>query len=272
MGNFSTIFAAIFCATAPLASDMPAEVKTELAESKFKLGKETVKQVRNGYQNGEYKDFLSRMDSSYQEADVSGLIQLREKEVPVEFQDQWEAEFVSLQKEKNKDLLAAISDKDDSIFAEKVRSVAANLSTPEQEKGISKLHSLIAKAPHTGANQDENILIDIDVEYEYKLMQAQLPASDTSPEQMHAQQLALRMEKMDKMVVASKSFQDPALKQAVGLAAANLDARLARNLDGADLNGLVKAHTKASNETEEQVYSILSSYQGQFADLMKNLK
>jgi hypothetical protein len=44
-----------------------------------------------------------------------------------------------------------------------------------------------------------------------------------------------------------------------------------RNLDGADLNKLVKANAKPSNDVEEKVYSILSSYQGQFSDLMKQL-
>lgn len=261
MGSFSTILTALFCAAAPLVSDGGSEIKREHVESSFKLGKEVVSEVRGSYERGEYKEFFEQMDGSYREADLSGLIKVREKQVPVEFQEKWEEEFMALQKAKNKDLLAIISDKDGSIFAEKVRSLAANLSTPEQEKAISKLNSLITKVPGTGANKDENTLIHMDVEYEYKLTQAQ----------PHAQQLALRMEKMDKMVAASKSFQDLALKQAVGLAAANLDVRLARNIDGADLNGLVKSKAKPANETEEQVYSILSSYQGQFADLMKEL-
>ena len=261
MGSFSTILTALFCATAPLASGGASEIQSEVVESNFKLGKEVVSKVRGSYEKGEYKEFFEQVDGSYKEADLSGLTKMREKEIPVEFQEQWESEFASLQKAKNKDLLAVISDKDDSIFSEKVRSVAANVSTPEQEKAISKLNSLIAKAPNTGVNKDENTLINIDVEYEYKLTQAKT----------HEQQLALRMEKMDKMVAASKSFQDPALKQAVGLAAANLDVRLARNLDGADLNNLVRSKAKPANETEEQVYSILSSYQGQFADLMKEL-
>jgi hypothetical protein len=80
------------------------------------------------------------------------------------------------------------------------------------------------------------------------------------------------MEKMKKMVRASKSFQDHSLKQAVGLAAANLDMRLARNLDGADLNALVKSKVKPSTDLEDKAYTILSSYQGQFNDLMKELK
>jgi len=262
MGKLNTIFAALFCATAPIASIDAQEPKTEVTETSIKLGKETVSTVRSGYENGKYNEFLSEMDASYKDADLKGLIAMREKEVPVDFQDEWTAKFEALQKVRNQELLTVISDKDSSPFAQKVRSVASNISTSEQEKAVSKLNSFIAMAPGKGANDDENTLIDIDVEYEYKLLHA---ANDHSKER----QLALRMEKMDKMVQASKSFQDLSLKAAVGLASSNLDARLARNLDGVDLNGLAKG--KGSNQTEESVYSIISSYQGQFSDLMKQI-
>ena len=261
MGNINTILTAILCAAAPIASAGGSGIKTEQTQSTLKLGKETVSTVREAYQKGEYSEFFSEMDASYEGADIRDLIQMRQKNVPVDFQEKWEKKVADLQKEKNKELLSAVSDRDDSIFAQKVRSLAAPLSTPEQEKAISKLHSLILMAPNKGANADENTLIDIDLEYEYKLTNTK----------SHPHQLALRMEKMDKMVAASKSFKDPSLKQAVGLAAANLDDRLARNLDGADLNTLVKSKAKPANETEEQVYQILSSYQEQFSDLLKEL-
>lgn len=275
MGNFSTVLAAIMCAVTPLASAEATELKTEQTQTSLKLGKETISSIRDSYQKGEYNEFLSETDASYSQAlsdnGLDGLIQMRQKPIPAEFHEKWEQQFSDLQKLKNKELISAISEKDESLFAEKVRSVAANLSTPEQEKAIAKLNSLITKAPKTGANEDENTLIDIDLEYEYKMLNAQLPMSDISPQKSQVHQIALRMEKMDKMVEASKSFQDHSLKQAVGLAAANLDARLARNLDGTDLNALVKGKMKASNEVEEKVFSILTSYQGQFTDLMKEI-
>lgn len=271
MSHISTILAAILCATAPVASSEVVETKTEQSESNYQLGKETVSVIRTAYEKGQYKDFLSEMDSSYKSADLSSLIDTRQKQIPLEFQEEWEAQFLALQKEKNQELLSAISDEDESIFAQKVRSLAADLSTPEQEKAVSKLNSFIAMAPQSGANDDENTLINIDLEYEYKILHAQMPMSDLNPLKSQEYQIALRMEKMDKMVAASKNFQDHDLKQAVGLAAANLDARLARNLDGADLNALVKGKAKPANATEEKVHSILSSYQGQFSDLMKEL-
>ncbi len=269
MGNLSTILAAILCAVSPLVSGDIKGPQAEQPESRLKLGKETVSAVRSSYEKGEYDEFLAVMDEDFKGADLEGLIQMRQKQIPADFQEKWEEQFGELQKEKNRELLNALSDKDDSLFAEKVRSLAGNISTPEQEKAISRLNSFIVLAPNGGANDDENKLINIDLEYEYKILHAQIPMSDVSLQEQQEHQLALRMEKMEKMVAASKSFQDLSLKQAVGLAAANLDARLARNLDGVDLNAIIKG--KPTNELEEKVYSILSSYQGQFSDLMKEL-
>lgn len=271
MGKLSSILTALFCAVSPLASGEIAEVQVEQTESKLKLGKQTVASVRSAYEKGEYDSFLSQTDEDYKRADLSGLIEMRQKQIPVDFQEKWEEQFSDLQKKKNRELLNAVSDQDDSMFAEKVRSLAGNIFTADQEKAISRLNSFVVLAPKGGANDDENRLIDLDLEYEYKLLHAQLPMSDVSPQQQQEYQLALRMEKMDKMAAASKSFQDLSLKQAVSLAAATLDVRLARNLDGVDLNALVRDKVKPSNSAEEKVYSILSSYQGQFADLMKDL-
>ena len=267
MGNISTILAALFCATAPFATPEGSLSKTEQTEPRLQLGEKAVSAVRAAYEKGEYREFLSEMTRSYEQADLQGLIETRQNEIPLDVQEQWEEKFSNLQKKKNQELLSAVSDEDDSPFAKKVRSAAANLSTPEQEKAISKLNSFIMMAPNTGANEDENRLIQIDLEYEYKLLHAQLPVEAESPQKQQEYQLALRMEKMDRMVSASKNFEDSSLRQAVALAAANFDARLARNVDGADLNKLANPSTPL----EESVHSIVSSYQGQFTDLMREI-
>jgi len=271
MGTISTILAAVLCATAPLAAVEATETKTEQTQFKSTLGKETISSIRAAYEKGEYDTFLKEMDTSYSQADLSGLTDMRQKPLPTDFYTKWEDQFLSLQKQKNQELLAALSDNDHSLFAQKVRSLAGQIYTPEQEKAALKIGSLISKAPNTGINNDENTLIAIDLEYEYKLIHAAMPTDNTSPQQRSEQAIVLRMEKMDRMVEASKSFHDLSLKQAVGLASTNFDVSLARNLDGADLNKLVKGKVKPTNDTEEKVYSILSSYQGQFSDLMKQL-
>lgn len=274
MVNFTSILAALFCATAPFSTVIMTESKEERVQEETS-GKETIASLRAAYENGKYNDFLNQAEADYAQAlsdnGLEGLIVMRNKQVPADFQEKWQDRFLSLQQAKNAELLGAISDKDDSVFAKKVRSIATNTSTDSQEKALFKLNSLITKAPKTGANTDENRLIDLDLEYEYKQLHAQLPTSDVSPQEQANRQIVLRMEKMDKMVQASKDFTDHSLKQSVGLAAANLDTRLARNLDGTELNALVKSKAKPANETEEKVYSIVAFYQGQFSDLMKDI-
>lgn len=274
MAYISIILASILTAGSPLLTPMTlqAEGQMEQMVAQKQLGKAKIAQVRASFDKGEYKQFLNELDVSYKNADLSNLIEVRKKPIPTEFQAKWEERFTSLQKERNAQVLLVLPENDNSIFAEKVRTMTAEVSTEPQEKAVSKLNTLIALAPKTGVNEDENKLIDLDLEYEYKLLHAQLPQGHISPSQMDELQLALRMEKMEKMVEASKSFKDHSLKTAVGLAASNLDARLARNLDGVDLNTLIKDKVQPSTEVEEKVLAIMAIYQGHFNDLMKELE
>lgn len=267
MGNISTILAALFCATAPVSSLVAEAPRTEVSQGEIQLGKEKISSIRKAYEKGDYDAALKELDESYKKADVSGLVQMRQKDVPIDFQEKWEKQFSDLQKERNRELLAVIPDTDDSPFARKVRAASVNLLTAEQEKAYSRLNSFIAMAPNSGANADENKLIDIDLEYEYKILHAGLPTQDAVP----GLSIALRMEKMDKMVEASKSFQDASLKQSVGIASDVLDASLARSIDGAYLNALLKNKVKPANPTEEKALSILTLYQGKFSDLLKEI-
>lgn len=241
-----------------LISELPKKV--EVIQFQEEMGKNRITTIRSAYENGKYNGFLSEMDAAFQKGDANNLIEMRKKSTPIQVQEEMEKKLLQLQKEKGAALMEVIQDRDDSLIAKKVRASQAHLLTAEQEKALSKLNSFIAMAPNTGANEDENSLISIDLEYEYKMFHANIPTSE-------AEQIALRMEKMDKMVQASKNFTDSSLKQAVGIAADTLDARLARNLDGLDLNALLKR--KANNETEEKIHSILSLYQEKFSDLMR---
>lgn len=265
MVNISLILAACFCGIAPLATNIGSQNKVESVSVSLIMGKEIVSDVRNGYEAGEYNEFLTEMDQSYKEADLAQLIEMRQKNVPEDFQKKWEEDFLALQKKRNHELKAAISDKENSLIAEKVRFFTGQIVTPEQEKALSKLNSFIAMAPGQGTNEDENTLIAIDLEYEYKL----LHAKSQDEQDLQKKGLALRMEKMDKMVEASKNFKDASLKGAVGIASATLDARLAKNLDGVDLNSLAKNEKHLQDPSASKIIEIMQSYQSQFSDLMK---
>lgn len=256
MKSISTILASLLFATTPLAAE-PVQLK-------FELGETTVSNIREAYERGDYDSLFQEKELEYAKAaadnELEGLVEVRANAPTVDVK-KWEEKAAKLQKLKNKELLNALSDTDDSIFAKKVRSAAAILSTPDQDNAVSQLDSLLYKAPGTGKDNDENALIAIDLEYEYKLFH-----SDTAD-----QRFALRMEKMDKMTAAAKKFSDAALKQAVGLASANFDARLAQTLDSKDLSDLAKGVVKPANMTEEKVAAIYAAYQANFSDLFKEI-
>lgn len=274
MKTISTILAAVLCSSAPLvAQDGSSSPQIEqTSQIQMQMGKETISALRQAYQKGEYDQFLKEMDEAYQtirsENQLSNLSDLRVAQLPeLKDGDKWEETAAALREEKNQQLLNAISDEDSSVFAQKVRSAAAKLSTSDQEKALAQLSLFRLMAPNSGKTADENRMIDLDLEYEFKVLHMGRPVEgETSASQKRLNQYVLQMEKSEKMAEAAKSFQDASLKQAVGLASSNLDERLAQNWDQMDLVFLARGKIKASNEQEEKIASILSSYQAKFND------
>lgn len=251
--------AAFFLASPLLAIEGSASAKTERVE-RFTLGKDVVAEVRKSFENREFSEFFLTMDDAYRKADLKSFLEKRgEKE---ESLGEFEEKFFLLQREKNAALKDLLSDKDHSLFAQKVRFLSSNILTLEQEKALSKLYSLIFKAPNGGESVDENSLIDIDIEYEVKL--SLLNGSDPDFQKKH---LALRMEKMEKMMKAAKDFEDMELKKALKIAKISLDTRLARNLDGDDLYRLMKEQS-FETELEKNVCKLLENYREKFQELL----
>lgn len=275
MIQLNIILAAIFCATSTMHMTAPANPPTEQTVSNYRLGKNVVETVRVAFEKGEYDAFLKEMDVAYQMAQKEGkldpFIEMRKKEIPEKVQSEWEDKIAALQAQKRSELLKVLQVGDNSIFAEKVRSVASEIAMPEEEKAIAKLHMFVQMAPESGKNKDENQLIDIDIEYEYKIHYSGTSLSHLPSNLKQEHQMALRMEKMKKMNDAARYFTDLSLKQTVGLAAVNFDVRMARNLDGNDLNNIVSSKINPANELEKKVFAIISSSQEKFKELMKEI-
>lgn len=245
--------------------DAQLKISSEAPASKFSLGKDRIQQVRSAYENGKYNQFLTEMDLAYAKADLKELMSLRADQLPSNFNEELEQKLSAIQKKKGEELLQQVTEDDQSLFSQRVRSLASSPVTETEEKALSKLHSIIALKPNKGKNVDENTLIDIDLEYEYKIELAHTEDSERSLNR----QMALRMEKLDKMAQAAKHFEDKELKNAVEIAKKSLDARLARNLDGAELT---KTFRKTEvDEQQARVHLIIKDYQAQFSDLIKEI-
>lgn len=225
-------------------------------EQLSRLGKEAIAEIRKDYKQGKYDPFLKEIDASYEGVlegeQLLGLAELRQG---ASLDLQWMDAFQTLQKEKNEQLLQVVSGQD-SLFAEKVRSVA----TPETESNLFlRVHQM---APGTGKNQDENTLIALDLEYEYKAIHLK-----NMPYDSKAYYYALKMEQMDKTLLAAQVFEDESLKSEVLLFAQTLDSRLAKNWDQMDLRALTLGNVKPEDKAQERVLSVLKDTQEKMSSL-----
>ena len=266
----SIFLASILCAGAPLAEDVASNQKVSTAQpasNSFEIGSVIIEKVRADYVDGTYNEFLKQMDEDYNQAKASngldGLIEMRKESAKVNIHPEFVRSQTLIQDAKNKNLLAA-AENDNSRFAEKVRSAAAT-NTPESQL----LNSFHYKLPGTGINADENTLIDNDLEYTYKIIHLDTLLSPGTDKR--EKQIVLEMERMDKLVKVSKSFEDKELQQAIATSAANLDQRLTKKYDMKDLHDLSNGKVKPTTALEEKAGAIVGNAQGQIVELHRQL-
>ena len=271
MKSISIILSSILCAASPLIAQDAPKPAAEQTLTQIQFGSDAIALIRADYQSGKYDELLTELDESYKqvqsESQLSGLADMRASIQPVPNLSQWEEQGLHLQKERSAALLSALSS--DDAFAEKVRSAAASLS-PEEEQAWLQLSHYRTMTPLSGQNADENRLIDLDLEYEYKALHLDMPLTQNQPvADRHEKHIALRMQKMERMAEVSKSFQSEALKETVQLASQSFDKRLVQQRDLGDLMALAKGKQKPQNSQEQKIASILASYQEKYSDLTK---
>lgn len=280
MKILSLVVAALLCSTCPLMADISATPSvSETNDSKFSLGSEFVDQVRTKYNEGGYREFLEEMDADYkkaqEESELEGLIAIRHEDALILAEhsvdmDRWNSIAHTWTLERNNDLLNAVKG-DNSTLAKKVQSIAEE-NDAAVEKAIAYSVDLRKLSPGEGKNADENRLIEIDLESEYKQihLDSQAIGGQSIPDRRE-KHLVLRMEKMDQMLDASKHFEDKEIKQKIELLAQTADSRYAKGFDLSDLMNLARGKTSHATETEKKVALILSSYQGKFSDLTREI-
>lgn len=269
MNKLLIILTALTGGTVPVFSQLPNTEIIQPVMNAQMSGFEAVEVMRKSFEKGKYDDFLKEMDISYQSVKEQGhLNQLAEMRVGESSQlREFEEKALVLQSEKSKELISAVEDQTESLFVTKVLSAAADLSDQSHQDAIARIASFRAMSPGMGKNVDENRLIDLDLEYEYKSLHLDLPGS--SVHEKREKHCALKMEKLQKMLDASSDFQDESLKEAVLIYASNFDDRLAQSWDIADLNALTQGTVKPQNALEEKVAQILHSYQEKFSDMTR---
>jgi hypothetical protein len=269
MKTVSLLLASMLCTGTPaVPGEGQRKSMNEQRVNVFLLGNEVVREVRGEYAGGGYKDFLNEMDEDYRKAKKSnqleGLIEIRKDIGKIQIDPEFAKSYREIQKNKNKQLMGLASG--GGAFDQKLRSAAQSIQDPS-----SLLLELNYKAPGSGANADENALIDISLEYSYKETHLDSMASTKKMGDLKQKHMVLEMQKMEKMVAASKNFADKDLKAAVEEAAAMLDARIAKSYDTNDLIALGRGQIKPANSQEENAAAIVSSSQGELAELHRHL-
>lgn len=250
--TFSIAFAAMLCVTGAFADTSNQSIAiTQIDEKEnIELGSENIARIRRDYESGRYQDFLREMDHAFDEAIdkeyILGLGQLRRGSVDL---NNWFNGVNEIKNETNFALNQAVAGLENR-FASKVRNVATR---DNQENLFIPYRQM---QPGTGKNGDENALITLDLEYEYKAIH--LDQSKIGlPDELSAKELhyVLKMEQMDKILLASQTFEDEALKGSIEQFAQDLDARLARHWDLMDLRNL-----NSADPIEIRVSSILKNH------------
>ncbi len=260
--TISIAIAAMLCMSGAFAVEGNRPNSSEQVEY-IQLGAEQIAQIRKDYIAGRYNNFLRKMDHSYDEAidkeQILGLGKMRRGAIDL---NNWHEGVNKIKEETNRELIQAVMGSDDR-FSTKVRNVATS-------DGLENLFVVYRQMqPGTGKNADENALIAIDLEYEYKAIHLDQPKTDISKD-LNIQDLhyALKMEQMDKILLATQSFVDAELKNAIHQFAKDLDARLARHIDLLDLRKLTLE--KNTDPVKIRVATIMQSHYEKIQELARS--
>lgn len=264
----SLFLASLLLSNAPIDlqnNSLPS--KMEVSISSFQLGSDIVDQVRNDYKNGKYTKFLSQMDEAFKKAkdkeEMEGLISLRKENSKVTLSQNFIHSYETIQQEKAKDLLNLVSDSKDSQFIKKIQSAVSPLTA--DEKRILDFHN---KVPSPQYSNEENRLIEIELEYYYKVIH--FDSQHSNDKMKKEKMIALNMEKMDRMVEVSKSFNDRNLKNSVENAAKLMDQRLAKTYDMNDLSAMARGKIKPTTPLEQKVAASVALSQDKLAKLHRD--
>ncbi|MBI3901152.1 MAG: hypothetical protein HY324_03255 [Chlamydiia bacterium] len=274
MKKWSLLLAVLSMGTSPILDEEDShtlQAKEEVVVQKIDpdeiLGEKAVSEIRRSYESGDYDVFLQEIEERYLKADAAGEVELLGAIRPGLSPElrKWEALGQKIQEERQDELLALVeSSEERNLFLQKVLSAASDMTQDEKE-ALYTLSRFQQMAPGTGANQEENLLIAIDLEYEYKALHLGLP--NASLIEKRTKQCVLKMDKLKTMESVAAQFQNEELKQIIQTYAKGFDARLAQSWDMADLNGLANGRKKPVNAVEEKVASILLIYQDKLSDL-----
>lgn len=258
------LLTALLGAGSMIPGDVPLVTRI-LEATEHKMGADTVRSTRNAYQRGEYASLLKEIDNDYNQHrnELGGLIQTRPG--PSQNTPSQPSPVADLLAERNAQLREAIAGQPHQIITLQVEALLAAPLNEAELSAWNRFSSFRLLAPGTGSSAEENQLIDLDLEYEYKALHLELIA----PEGANRQELslALALEHLEKIGLVAATFEDAALKADAQRIADTFEAMQARALDRSALRDLALGKRAPANDLEAKVASILVSFEQKRADL-----
>jgi hypothetical protein len=253
--------AAVVCSAGVLADETVAKPSTiSHTLQKNSLGKDAILQIRTDFQNGRYDDFLKTVDASYQEVvenkQILEFAKMRD-ETPLSRETIEKIHQLQIERAEK---ISQIIGTEESLFVQKVRSALLNSFVIEGEEFFAQLHQMPLGS---GASSDENALIALDVEYDYKVTHV----ISTNPDVSRDMLVALKMEQIDKMVLLALSFKDESLKQLVENMRDHFDYKLVQSWDFIDMYAMLRAEPLDAGSLEGKIAAILQEHQERLAEM-----
>ncbi len=259
------LLTALLGAGSMIPGDVPLVTRI-LEATEHQTGTDSVRSVRNGYERGAYAPILKELDDDYRQHkdQLDGLIQTRPgltaaTETP--------SEVAALLQERNAQLREAIAGQPNQIVSHQVQALLESPLTESQLDAWNRFATYRLLPPGTAATAEENQLVDLDLEYEYKALHLELIAPEGANKAEIG--LALAMEHLEKIGLVAANFEDVDLKQAASHLAASFDSLQAQAADRSALRDLALGKRPPANEIEAKVASILVAFETQRADLYR---
>jgi hypothetical protein len=257
----------------------PTEISQVVNIQQTKPGTLLVDEVMKEFNDGKYKQFFSRLDKQFEkdrnEFQMNSLLNERKKVASLPSKHPKDAESYAkaadtLLKDRDQALIDLCMSYPTSAETTSVKNMIFLTLSADQKQSLDYLYSLKFKFKGDGKTPLENELIKLDVEYWLKSLSldAATLKQNVSLETTMKQQVALDLEKLDKMKDAALKDPNSAAGHAILVAYGVYPKYKAMLLEENRLNLLAKGQIAPQSPFEEKAKGVMQSFNEKHLELV----
>lgn len=247
-------------------------------------GTEIVSEIKQAYQRGDYDLFLKQLNDQFLSAGKAGVLRgifesakttIKSSDVQRDLEKNREEKIV-FERERNKNLLNAISKNPDLEIVQKVDAVVFSTLSQEQFELLQEFNSLKYEIPKDTAATIENKVSALEVEYYIKSLLLDIAAhrAETAQSELENKKLVLVLDKLNKMEMIAHEFSDAHWIEKISKLKEAVFIEKSHKYDLQVLKNLAEGKIKPENSVEEKVKQIMMDYlqepQGNLSQIVKN--